>query len=184
MSDLKRPSDQSIEVIWKVSYWQLLSSDIWESKYYFIFLLFTDGTSGNAELAKSSVAPTNGLTRSRRSHFSLADTKQDSFKENATKKKSDVHISYENERLKLMAKFHHSRQYPNDWNKICELYPDLVRNKVRDDGDDKNNNNNDDLHQTNVTMNNNHNKYHTKSNHTTNNSVNNLMARRSLSMTH
>lgn len=115
----------------------------------------------------------------------MADTKQDSFKENANKKKSDVHISYENERLKLMAKFHHSRQYPNDWERILELYPNIVRNKVRDDGDDKNNNiNNNDLHQTNVTMNNNHNKYHAKSNHTNNNSVNNQMARRSVSMTH
>lgn len=141
-------------------------------------MIRADVTSSNTESTKSSAAPTNGLTRSRRSHFSLADTKQDSFKENATKKKSDVHISYENERLKLMAKFHHSRQYPNDWNKICELYPNIVRNKVRDDGDDKNNN---DLHQTNVT-NNNHNKYHAKSNHT-NNSVNNHMARRSVSMT-
>lgn len=153
----------------------------------FVILSFTDGNSGNAEPPKPSAVPTNGLTRSRRSHFSLADTKQDSFKENATKKKSDVHISYENERLKLMAKFHHSRQYPNDWNKICELYPNLVRNKVRDDGDDKTNNN--DLHQTNGTMNNNnHNKYHAKSNHnttTTNiNSVNNQMARRSVSMTY
>lgn len=128
-------------------------------------------------MKSSSAVPTNGLTRSRRSHFSLADTKQDSFKENATKKKSDVHISYENERLKLMAKFHHSRQYPIDWDKICELYPNIVRNKVR--VDDKNNN---DLHQTNVTNNNNHNKHHAKSNHT-NNSVNNLMARRSVSMT-
>lgn len=142
---------------------------------------YADGISGNAEPTKTSAAPTNGLTRSRRSHFSLADTKQDSFKENATKKKSDVHISYENERLKLMAKFHHSRQYPNDWERILELYPNIVRNKVRDDGDDKNNN---DLHQTNVTMNNNHNKYHAKSNHTNNNSVNNQMARRSVSMTH
>lgn len=139
-----------------------------------------DGSSGSAEPAKpSSTAPTNGLTRSRRSHFSLADTKQDSFKESATKKKSDVHISYENERLKLMAKFHHSRQFPNDWSKICELYPNLVRNKVNDD--EKNNNNNIDLYQTNGTTNNNHNKFHAKSNHTTNN---NLMARRSVSMTH
>lgn len=144
-------------------------------------MICADVASGNSEPTKPSVAPTNGLTRSRRSHFSLADTKQDSFKENTIKKKSDVHISYENERLKLMAKFHHSRQYPNDWNKICELYPNIVRNKVRDDvGDDKNNN---DLNQTNVTNNNNHNKYHAKSNHTNNSTVNNHMARRSVSMT-
>lgn len=145
-------------------------------------ILYSDGSSGNAEPTKStSTAPTNGVQRSRRSHFSLADIKQDSFKENAFKTKSDVSISYENERLKMMAKFYHSRQYPHDWSKICELYPNLVRNKVRDDGDDKKNNNtnNNDLHQTNGNMNNNHNKYHAKSN----NIVNNQMARRSVSMT-
>lgn len=127
--------------------------------------------------SKSSAVPTNGLTRSRRSHFSLADTKPDSFKENAAKKKSDVHISYENERLKLMAKFHHSRQFPHDWNKICELYPNIVRNKVRD-ADDTNNN---DLHQTNVNHNNN-NKFHAKSNHS--NSVNSSVGRRTISLSH
>lgn len=118
---------------------------------------FIDVAQSHADSPKPSVAPTNGLTRSRRSHFSLADTKVDSVKENATSKKSDVHVSYDNERLKMMAKFHHSRQFPNDWLKICELYPNIVRNKVRDT-DDKNNN---DLIQNNV-MNNNFNKFHAK----------------------
>lgn len=126
----------------------------------FSFFWLLDIPQINTDASKSAAVPTNGLTRSRRSHFSLADTKLDSFKENAAKKKSDVHISYENERLKLMAKSQHSRQFPHDWIKICELYPNIVRNKVRD-ADDKNNN---DLHQTNV-ANNNHNKSHPKSNH-------------------
>lgn len=90
----------------------------------------------------------------------------DSIKENVTKKKADIHVSYDNERLKLMAKYHHSRQFPHDWLRICELYPNIVRNKVRDTGDTNNN----DFDQNNVT-NNNHNKFHTKSNHSVNNTI-------------
>ncbi|XP_031619001.1 eukaryotic translation initiation factor 4E-binding protein Mextli isoform X2 [Contarinia nasturtii] len=133
----------------------------------------SDGNQSIADATKASTVPTNGLTRSRRSHFSLADTKVDSVKENASKNKSDVHVSYDNERLKMMAKYHHSRQLPNGWSKICELYPNIVRNKVRD-SDDKNNN---DLNQNNV-INNNYNKFHAKSNHSGNNAM-----RRSLSVT-
>lgn len=132
---------------------------------------FPDVLQNNTESTKSTTAPTNGLTRSRRSHFSHADTKLDSSEENATRLKSNVHISYESERLKLMAKFHHSRQFPHDWLKICELYPNIVRNKVRDN-DDKNNN---DFNQNYVT-NNNHNKF-SKSN-----SVNSSVNRRSVSV--
>lgn len=74
-----------------------------------------------------------------------------------------------------MAKFHHSRQYPHDWHKICELYPNLVRNKVRGDGgeDKNNNNNNNDSHHTNGIKNNNHNKHYAKANHTNGGSVSN-----------
>lgn len=134
----------------------------------------TPSSSADATKISAAAVPTNGLTRSRRSHFSLADTKMDSIKENAGKKRADAApVSYDNERLKMMAKFHHSRQFPHDWLKICELYPNIVRNKVRDI-DDKNNN---DLNSNNVTNNNNHNKFHAKSNH----SVNNAM-RRSVSV--
>lgn len=97
----------------------------------------------------------------------------DSISENAIKKKSDISVSYDSERLKIMAKFHHSRQFPHDWLKICELYPNIVRNKVREI-DDTNNN---DLNQNNVS-NNNNNKFHAKSNHSVNNTI-----RRSVSVT-
>lgn len=90
----------------------------------------------------------------------------DSLKEIVTKKKSDVNVSYDNDRLKLMAKYHHSRQFPHDWLKICEHYPNIVRNKVRDT-DDKNNN----------VTNNSHNQFHSKSNHSVN------AMRRSVSVT-
>ncbi|XP_055294966.1 eukaryotic translation initiation factor 4E-binding protein Mextli isoform X2 [Sitodiplosis mosellana] len=92
-----------------------------------------DVTQNNTDATKP--IPTNGLTRSRRSHFSLADTKMDSLKEIVPKRKSDVHVSYDNDRLKLMATFHHSHQFPHDWLKICELYPNIVRNKTAEDED-------------------------------------------------
>lgn len=79
----------------------------------------------------------NGLTRSRRSHFSHADTATDE----PTEESNDCHISYEYDRLIHFSKSPHSWELPRDWLKICELYPNIVRNKVCGDGIDPTNNN-------------------------------------------
>lgn len=85
----------------------------------------------------------NGLTRSRRSHFSHSDTLIEEPKTDGLvpkKQQSINRISYENERLLHFAKSPHSWALPRDWVKMCELYPTIVRNKVRD-FDERNNNN-------------------------------------------
>lgn len=77
----------------------------------------------------------NGLTRSRRSHFSHGDTSMDSSKDMSTKSQQpEVRISYEKDRLLYFAKSIFAWELPREWATICELYPNIVRNKVRDDG--------------------------------------------------
>lgn len=90
----------------------------------------------------------NGLTRSRRSHFSHADTTTiDEPQQESFNKLNDTHISYEYDRLIHFSKSPHSWELPRDWLKICELYPNIVRNKVCDV--DQSNNNNDYVHANN-----------------------------------
>lgn len=64
-------------------------------------------------------------------------------------KTNDCHISYEYDRLIHFSKSPHSWELPRDWLKICELYPNIVRNKVCDDGFDQSNNNNNYVHANN-----------------------------------
>lgn len=113
------------------------------------------------------------MTRSRRSHFSHADT-TDAPKDSASKNVTNVHISYENDRLLHFSKSPHSWELPRDWSKICELYPNIIRNKVRDVSDESNNNNNS-VHAIN---NNNNNKSATKTNQNANATANNNLFRR------
>lgn len=107
------------------------------------FLNFSFDLDVTDKIAKSSDFQPNGLTRSRRSHFSHNDSALDTSKDAAAKKVTDVHISYEHDRLVYFSKSPHSWQLPHDWLKICELYPNIIRNKVRDVlvHDESNNNN-------------------------------------------
>lgn len=92
----------------------------------------------NATASTSAPQP-NGLTRSRRSHFSHGDANPDANKD-AFSKQSAVRVTYENERLVYFSKSPHSWALPRDWLKICELYPTIVRNKVCDNINNNNNN--------------------------------------------
>lgn len=79
----------------------------------------------SSAMAMASAQQPNGLTRSRRSHFSHGETNPD-----ASNKQTSVRVTYENERLIYFSKSPHSWTLPRDWLKICELYPTIVRNKV------------------------------------------------------
>ncbi|EAT41878.1 AAEL006510-PA, partial [Aedes aegypti] len=91
----------------------------------------------------------NGLSRSRRSHFSRKDSAPEGIKDGAgatpTSKDDstpgnllfDFHsIVHEYERLIYYSKSPHSWALPRDWLKICDKLPYLVRNK--DISDEKN----------------------------------------------
>ncbi|XP_055371855.1 eukaryotic translation initiation factor 4E-binding protein Mextli isoform X2 [Condylostylus longicornis] len=78
--------------------------------------------------------PVNGLSRSRRSHFSRKDsTPPDSTKSKTTeatkKEESNTRIVHEYERLIYYAKSPHSWALPRDWQKIVDKHPSLIRNK-------------------------------------------------------
>lgn len=80
----------------------------------------------------------NGLTRSRRSHFSYVDTSIDSTKDVSTKaQQAEARISYEKDRLLYFSKSIFAWDLPREWTTICELYPNIVRNQVRDSGNGK-----------------------------------------------
>ncbi|XP_058062230.1 eukaryotic translation initiation factor 4E-binding protein Mextli isoform X2 [Anopheles bellator] len=78
----------------------------------------------------------NGLSRSRRSHFSRKDSAGDGLKDasSAAASKSDSNpvkrIEYE--RLIYYSKSPYSWELPADWKRICEILPYLAKNKVRD----------------------------------------------------
>ncbi|XP_055712002.1 eukaryotic translation initiation factor 4E-binding protein Mextli isoform X2 [Phlebotomus papatasi] len=91
----------------------------------------TESSSSHASSNNSIVTstPSNGLTRSRRSHFS----RQESTPEAVPKESSaenQVRIVHEYEDLIAFAKSPLSWALPKDWPKICEKHPFLVRNKV------------------------------------------------------
>lgn len=87
------------------------------------------------------------------------------------KLQSDIRIFYENERLIHFSKSPHSWALPRDWLKICELYPNIIRNKVCE-YDKANNNNNNHSNQNN-------NKSNTK---TINQSTNNMFRKRDIAI--
>ncbi|XP_052899102.1 eukaryotic translation initiation factor 4E-binding protein Mextli isoform X2 [Anopheles moucheti] len=81
-------------------------------------------------------ASNNGLSRSRRSHFSRKDSAGDGLKETtATAAKLDTNAvkRIEYERLIYYAKSPYSWDLPADWKRICETLPYLVKNKDIED---------------------------------------------------
>lgn len=107
--------------------------------HYFIY-------TADADISTAST-PVNGLTRSRRSHFSRKDstpemcsssgaignatiTTSNNNKDQFNKDQSVVRIVHEYERLMYYAKSPHSWALPNNWANICEKFPSLIRNKV------------------------------------------------------
>ncbi|XP_053693343.1 eukaryotic translation initiation factor 4E-binding protein Mextli isoform X2 [Sabethes cyaneus] len=102
-------------------------------------------SSSNSTLVSASVPVNNGLSRSRRSHFSRKDSAPEGIKDGAggagapattNDDSSPVRIVHEYERLIYYSKSPHSWALPRDWLKICDKLPYLVRNKDLDD--DKN----------------------------------------------
>lgn len=75
----------------------------------------------------------------------------DSIKDTSAKSIDlEPRISYEKERLLHFSKSIFAWELPREWATICELYPNIVRNKVRDDNgvkrhDSMNNNNNNNV---------------------------------------
>lgn len=78
----------------------------------------------------------NGLSRSRRSHFSRKDSAGDGLKETApatVKLDSNAVKRIEYERLIYYSKSPYSWDLPADWKRICETLPYLVKNKDIED---------------------------------------------------
>lgn len=100
----------------------------------------TKSTSVTSNATASGPQP-NGLTRSRRSHFSHGDANVDASKD-TNNKVVGVRVTYEHERLVYFANSPHSWALPRDWSKMCDLYPSIVRNKVGECDSQNNNNNN------------------------------------------
>ncbi|XP_055633670.1 eukaryotic translation initiation factor 4E-binding protein Mextli isoform X2 [Toxorhynchites rutilus septentrionalis] len=97
-----------------------------------------DSSSSSNSTLVTSTPVNNGLSRSRRSHFSRKDSAPEGIKDGAgatpaTKDDSTpVRIVHEYERLIYYSKSPHSWALPRDWSKICEKLPFIVRNKVND----------------------------------------------------
>uniref|UniRef100_A0AAG5D7X6 K Homology domain-containing protein n=1 Tax=Anopheles atroparvus TaxID=41427 RepID=A0AAG5D7X6_ANOAO len=95
----------------------------------------TAGFKGNdVQNNNTASAANNGLSRSRRSHFSRKDSAGDGLKEaSSAASKTDPNpvkrIEYE--RLIYYSKSPYSWELPADWKRICETLPYLVKNKVR-----------------------------------------------------
>ncbi|XP_062705026.1 eukaryotic translation initiation factor 4E-binding protein Mextli [Aedes albopictus] len=101
-----------------------------------------DSSSSSSSTLVTSTPVNNGLSRSRRSHFSRKDSAPEGIKDGAgatpTSKddSTPVRIVHEYERLIYYSKSPHSWALPRDWLKICDKLPYLVRNK--DISDEKN----------------------------------------------
>lgn len=83
----------------------------------------------------------NGLSRSRRSHFSRKDSAPEGIKDGSRDDSTPVRIVHEYERLIYYSKSPHSWALPRDWLKICDKLPYLVRNKVNGNNSNSDNNN-------------------------------------------
>lgn len=92
-----------------------------------------DSSSSSNSTLISSTPVNNGLSRSRRSHFSRKDSAPEGIKDGSTPASKDdstpVRIVHEYERLIYYSKSPHSWALPRDWLKICDKLPYLVRNK-------------------------------------------------------
>uniref|UniRef100_A0A182VUX6 K Homology domain-containing protein n=1 Tax=Anopheles minimus TaxID=112268 RepID=A0A182VUX6_9DIPT len=89
-------------------------------------------SSSNATISASN----NGLSRSRRSHFSRKDSAGDGLKETAAaavKVDTNAVKRIEYERLIYYSKSPYSWDLPADWKRICETLPYLVKNKDIED---------------------------------------------------
>uniref|UniRef100_D3TP11 Hypothetical conserved protein n=1 Tax=Glossina morsitans morsitans TaxID=37546 RepID=D3TP11_GLOMM len=97
--------------------------------------VFTEGNN----LAKSS-SQSNGLSRSRRSHFSRKDSSTEIAGSQTNRQKTDTasaennntertRIIHHYEHLLYYAKSPHSWALPADWQYICKTFPAIVRNK-------------------------------------------------------
>lgn len=101
-----------------------------------------DSSSSSSSTLVTSTPVNNGLSRSRRSHFSRKDSAPEGIKDGAgampTSKddSTPARIVHEYERLIYYSKSPHSWALPRDWLKICDKLPYLVRNK--DISDEKN----------------------------------------------
>lgn len=105
-----------------------------------VFIVENDSTliiSNQSANATVSSTPLNGLTRSRRSHFSRKDSTPEGRLMTDTKELSDMRIVHEYDRLMFYAKSPHSWALPKDWVKICEMWPSIVRNKNLEDEKDR-----------------------------------------------
>lgn len=92
----------------------------------------TSTSSSSNTTVTSTPVPMNGLTRSRRSHFSRKDSTPEMNKEKETKEQTTTErIVHEYERLLCYSKSPHSLALPRDWSKISEKHPWLVKNKVK-----------------------------------------------------
>uniref|UniRef100_A0A182Q2Y6 K Homology domain-containing protein n=1 Tax=Anopheles farauti TaxID=69004 RepID=A0A182Q2Y6_9DIPT len=97
--------------------------------------LITNASGSNLASASSS-SSNNGLSRSRRSHFSRKDSAGDGLKEAAAvavKTESNQVKRIEYERLIYYSKSPYSWDLPADWKRICETLPYLVKNKDIED---------------------------------------------------
>uniref|UniRef100_A0A1Q3FEQ3 Putative eukaryotic translation initiation factor 4e-binding protein mextli n=1 Tax=Culex tarsalis TaxID=7177 RepID=A0A1Q3FEQ3_CULTA len=91
----------------------------------------TSSSSSNSTLVTSTPSSTgnNGLSRSRRSHFSRKDSAPEGIRDGSRDDSTPVRIVHEYERLIYYSKSPHSWALPRDWLKICDRLPYLVRNK-------------------------------------------------------
>ena len=102
--------------------------------YNVLFLItVTEGSSSSSSTKSNSVvsSPSN-LTRSRRSNFPRKDSTppKKEAKQDRSSNADKIRILYEYERLMFYAKSPHSWALPADWDRICELSPAMVKNKV------------------------------------------------------
>ncbi|XP_053676813.1 eukaryotic translation initiation factor 4E-binding protein Mextli isoform X3 [Anopheles nili] len=88
--------------------------------------------SNEVQANNTHISTNNGLSRSRRSHFSRKDSEGDGLKETTTgtaKSDSNPVKRIEYERLIYYSKSPYSWELPADWKRICETLPYLVKNK-------------------------------------------------------
>lgn len=113
-----------------------------EITYHIIFVHFSSVDTSATDVTNASSVPVNGLTRSRRSHFSRKDSTPEGCtatggslvsttnRDLLAKDQTMMRIVHEYERLMYYAKSPHSWALPSNWAHICEAYPAIVRNKV------------------------------------------------------
>lgn len=103
-----------------------------------VFIVETPNQSHHTSVESSSSTaststPMNGLTRSRRSHFSRKDSTPELNKETNKEKEVKSKIVHEYERLLYYSKSPHSLALPRNWSEITEKHPWIVKNKVIDE---------------------------------------------------